>query len=346
VLTATRQQQSERRRPLNAARRFQIGFLGATFLVLLRIAIGWHFLYEGLDKVQSGVHGKPFSAEIYLRNANGPFAPYFRGMLPDPNSLEMLDPERLKKSWADMAARIETFYGFDEGQRAKVKDLLAKADLWADYWSHNPTNAPDVAKYLHDLRAAMLVERDPNAMSFELERAYEARRALEADRKKLTEPIVAQTEALKGAIEELASPERKAKGEYRPPTTPLDVANVLTMYGLIAMGACLILGFLTPFAALCAATFLAMIYLSMPPWPGLPDNPKVEGHYFIVSKNLIELIACLLIAATPSAHWVGLDALFFGARRRRRLARREGLAGDDEYADDLDARKAAVATRS
>ena len=65
-----------------------------------------------------------------------------------------------------------------------------------------------------------------------------------------------------------------------------------------------------------------MIYLSMPPWPGLPPNPKAEGHYLIVSKNLVELIACLVIATTPSGHWIGLDALFFGARRRRRLAAR------------------------
>ena len=64
-----------------------------------------------------------------------------------------------------------------------------------------------------------------------------------------------------------------------------------------------------------------MIYFSMPPWPGLPANPKAEGHYLFVSKNLIELIACLVIATTPSGHWIGLDALFFGAARRRRLAR-------------------------
>ena len=76
-------------------------------------------------------------------------------------------------------------------------------------------------------------------------------------------------------------------------------------------------------AAVCAAAFLAMIYLSMPPWPGLPPNPKAEGHYWIVSKNLVELIACLLIATTASGHWFGLDALFFGARRRRRWARHE-----------------------
>ena len=59
-----------------------------------------------------------------------------------------------------------------------------------------------------------------------------------------------------------------------------------------------------------------MIYFSMPPWPGLPPNPKAEGHYLIVSKNLVEMIACLVIATTPSGHWVGFDALFFGARRR------------------------------
>ncbi len=69
-----------------------------------------------------------------------------------------------------------------------------------------------------------------------------------------------------------------------------------------------------------------MIYLSMPPWPGLPPNPKAEGHYLIVSKNLVELIACLVIATTPSGHWVGFDALFFGARRRRRLAARRARA--------------------
>ena len=51
----------------------------------------------------------------------------------------------------------------------------------------------------------------------------------------------------------------------------------------------------------------------MPPWPGLPPNPKAEGHYWIVSKNLVELIACLSIAMTASGHWFGLDALFFGA---------------------------------
>ena len=64
--------------------RYYPGFLAAFFIILLRIAIGWHFLYEGCEKFESTLDGKePFSAEIYLRNATGPLGPYFRGMLPD-----------------------------------------------------------------------------------------------------------------------------------------------------------------------------------------------------------------------------------------------------------------------
>src|SRR4051794_21231460 len=44
------------------------------FLVFLRLAIGWHMLIEGLDKVNSST----WSSEVYLRESTGPLAPYFR----------------------------------------------------------------------------------------------------------------------------------------------------------------------------------------------------------------------------------------------------------------------------
>ncbi len=77
--------------------RYYPGFLAAFFIVLLRIAIGWHFLYEGCEKVridpgrQRAVLGRDLSAE-----RDRAVGPYFRGMLPDVDSLAMLDPERLK----------------------------------------------------------------------------------------------------------------------------------------------------------------------------------------------------------------------------------------------------------
>src|SRR5262249_21213987 len=49
------------------------------FLVLLRLAIGWHFLIEGLDKLNSAT----WSSEAYLREASGPLAPVFRELAGD-----------------------------------------------------------------------------------------------------------------------------------------------------------------------------------------------------------------------------------------------------------------------
>ena len=53
-----------------------------------------------------------------------------------------------------------------------------------------------------------------------------------------------------------------------------------------------------------------------------------EGHYLYVSKNLIEMIACLALVFIPTGRWVGLDALLFNWRDRRRArddSRREPL---------------------
>ena len=105
------------------------------------------------------------------------------------------------------------------------------------------------------------------------------------------------------------------------PGAQIDWLNWLTKWGLVVSGACLILGLFTPLAALYAAGFLALIYFSVPPWPGLPASPVAEGNYWIVNKNLVEMFACLVLAATPSGLWVGLDSLLFGWIRRRKLER-------------------------
>jgi uncharacterized membrane protein YphA (DoxX/SURF4 family) len=49
------------------------------FLVMLRLAIGWHFLFEGVEKWTT----PNWSSEAYLREASGPLAPYFREMAGD-----------------------------------------------------------------------------------------------------------------------------------------------------------------------------------------------------------------------------------------------------------------------
>src|SRR3954451_5046737 len=49
------------------------------FLVALRLAIGWHILFEGLEKLNSPT----WSSEVYLRESVGPLAPAFRDLAGD-----------------------------------------------------------------------------------------------------------------------------------------------------------------------------------------------------------------------------------------------------------------------
>jgi len=80
-------------------------------------------------------------------------------------------------------------------------------------------------------------------------------------------------------------------------------------YGLTAVGLLLVLGLFTRLASVGAAIFLALFYLSNPPWLGVHFMAG-EGSYLIVNKNLVELAAALVLAAFPSGHVLGLDMLF------------------------------------
>jgi uncharacterized membrane protein YphA (DoxX/SURF4 family) len=99
--------------------------------------------------------------------------------------------------------------------------------------------------------------------------------------------------------------------------------NQITMWGLTAVGTCLLLGLFTRTACLGGAAFLLAFYLAMPSLPWLPANPRAEGHYLFVNKNIIEMLALLALATTHSGRWAGLDGLlyFFGPWRLRKPPR-------------------------
>src|SRR5207249_6726588 len=66
--------------------------LALAFLVLLRMAIGWHFLVEGYEKYHSIEIGptetnRPWSSEGFFRNGTGPVAKLFRSAVGDTDDL-------------------------------------------------------------------------------------------------------------------------------------------------------------------------------------------------------------------------------------------------------------------
>jgi thiosulfate dehydrogenase [quinone] large subunit len=73
----------------------------------------------------------------------------------------------------------------------------------------------------------------------------------------------------------------------------------------------LILGFLARPAIIFGITLLAMYYLSHPPFVGIRYAVPNEGSYLIVNKNLIELIALVVLYVFPSSKHIGVDRFIF-----------------------------------
>ena len=98
-------------------------------------------------------------------------------------------------------------------------------------------------------------------------------------------------------------------------------ADVITMWGLTIVGALLILGLFTRLASLAGIGFILLFYLCNPPFVGYFYSLPSEGSYLIVNKNLVELCALLVILATGSGRFAGLDRiLHLLFARRPRLA--------------------------
>ena len=311
-------------------------------MILLRIAVGWHLLVEGLEKLNAPPD-QPFSAESYLRAATGPLADWFRSQVPDVDSREILArgpdgrPANLEAQWTAELERYEAHYHFDAEQKAKAEAELAKTVEEADDWFTTPGNSQQIIKYRADLDQLTAIGENPGTLRHERELLQEQRRDLESARKNLIAPVNGWTNSLRLTYADLLTDQQEADygAPPRPPLDRLGWINLTTAWVLTLAGGGLILGLLTPISALAGAGLLAMFYLSMPPLPGLPVPPNAEGHYWIVNKNLVEFFACLALASTPSGLWLGLDALIFGRIGRRRrveaeLRARAALRDDPE----------------
>ena len=98
-------------------------------------------------------------------------------------------------------------------------------------------------------------------------------------------------------------------------------ADLITMWGLTIVGLLLILGLFTRLASLAGIGFILLFYLCNPPFVGYFYSIPTEGTYLIVNKNLVELCALVVIFATGSGRFAGLDRILHGLfARRPRLA--------------------------
>ena len=97
--------------------------------------------------------------------------------------------------------------------------------------------------------------------------------------------------------------------------TGIQIVNLANEYGLALIGLALILGLFTRIASWSGVLMLLMYYLAYPPFGSLGYGLAAEGSYLIVNKNLIELVALLIIAFSGTGEYLGLDRLIFSKKR-------------------------------
>jgi thiosulfate dehydrogenase (quinone) large subunit len=87
----------------------------------------------------------------------------------------------------------------------------------------------------------------------------------------------------------------------------LQVIDIINMWGLILIGLSLFLGLFTKPFKLFGIILLLLYYIAYPPFASVTINAPVEGNYWIVNKNLIEMAALCVLWFFPSSQITGID---------------------------------------
>jgi uncharacterized membrane protein YphA (DoxX/SURF4 family) len=141
-------------------------------LVLLRLAVGWHFLFEGLEKVHSVYVGptttnKVWTAEGYFRESTGPIGPLLRKQIGDLDeqtlgALVTLPgaetgkpgaefahkrmPPGLAKEWDAYAAALAAHYRLTPEQRETLDKRLTQLKDSYVAWIEDPKNLREIKR--------------------------------------------------------------------------------------------------------------------------------------------------------------------------------------------------------
>ena len=279
-----------------------LSFLAAVMLVLLRVSIGWHFYTEGLDKAQT----KDWDSAPFFANARGPFADHFRGLVWDREGTVRLEMDATKLWLATYRDRVGRHYGFDAAQKELAQTNYSDTVRQLEDLFKDDANKVELEKFENGLQRLAALNKDPSR---------EGVATLQGQRETIRKevfadiaPIFAEIDAIWANYEadqnSVASDSQQLEhgrlGLGKPAVGMMDTEriNSIVPYLDMAIGLCLLLGLFTPVAALIAAGFLGSVFVSQLP----PSAGPTSTHY-----QLVESMACLVLAATGAGRMAGLD---------------------------------------
>ncbi|MFM7099302.1 MAG: DoxX family protein [Gemmataceae bacterium] len=307
-------------------------------LILLRLVIGWHFLFEGLHKIHSLYSPKPFSSEIYFRESSGPLGKFMKGFLPDPDAelISKLDEKSITNEWNSTFKNFTSSYQLTPEQTKSAEEILEKDLKKTKEWlaegkkeieipspdgkpggtlKINYTTPQWISYYKSKIDELEKIRTDDRSwyLGKELDKARIAATKAEIakGRKELGDDYESQRNSFNSDLQKLLTSEQKSKtikiDEKKP--TFIHWINLMTIFGITAIGIGLFLGLFTRVACLGGIAFLAMTYLTIPPFPWLPVPPLNEGNYVFINKNMVEMFGMIVLFTTNSGRWFGLDAI-------------------------------------
>ena len=278
-------------------------------LVALRLALGCHFLYEGIWKIKHSdflhegawkVEGErgdafPFSARPFLAQAKGPLAHFFYAMVPDIDARERLrivtdaDGKRsipadaITAHWDRMRQEFADHYrpadASDPEAEAAHERLDAEAqrtyqEFCKKLRNYLAENFDEIAAYFGSLdRFGKDNERHQDA-PFQKQRRWDRMMELRGQADKWIKDIEGQERAYANTLYGLLNKEQRALSLPHASWNPLrwdrmEQINAAVTFGLTAIGLCLMLGFCTPLAALGGAAFMCFVVMTQPAFPGI-----------------------------------------------------------------------------
>lgn len=309
-------------------RKARLSLLAILALVALRFVIGFHFYMEGYTKVKEG----NFSSTGFLAAAKGPLADKFQQLIPDFEGIQRLptmrapsddpdvkypktDPDP-KLTYEKLFGKLDKFveeatalYAFNEEQAIAAKAELAEAkekliNSLSDW-------RPQILEYLQGFDRIERNKKDE--MRNNVSSMRKQKDEIETKWKALVKPALAEVDSvlasLESAVNKLATEEQIGTGKDKRVAKfvldgagPIDVKLVdkyLPIFDM-SVGILLMIGLLTPIAALAAGLFLASVVLTQ-----FPGYPGTQPTYY----QAIEMIGCFVLAFADAGRYAGLDFL-------------------------------------
>ncbi len=264
----------------------------------------WTFLHENVLQLAADQDGRQyFSSEDYLRQAAGPLRPVFRSFIGDADGLSRLTKESAQ---AAIEARykqvVDHFqsrgYPLTPEQRTKLAAVRDRLELSIAATLDDRAFQARLADY-RALLARVRADGGRLTAPFSRERLAADRTRLDAIAAELlafvNEPLI----ELSNQVQALETVDQMRAGPPPHPSAPTVLVDWAIKTGLSAIGLCLILGLFTPIAAAAAALQLLIFYFASPPWPSLPAA-TLGGHYLYVDRNVIEMLAALVLIVIPT----------------------------------------------